>query len=338
MKADRKRLGEALDRPDPAIRFYLFHGDDGSTSRALADRLLKGCAAEKAPLAAAELRSDPARLVDEAQAIGLFGGARLLWIEPAGEECAAAVTALLDAPAAESATVAIAGKLRKGSALLKLAEGAKTALAHVSYEPSARDADQAILALAASVGLRIRPDVARRVAQATNADPLVARQELTKFALYLDATPGAPKDLGHDTVDAVGVDASEGEGSRAVDLALTGSTVALVAELDRLEAGSLEAISLLRALQRRLLLLAPLHARVQGGESVDSVLATQKRTLFWRDFDAIAPMLRLWNADKLAQLGERLAQLECNLMLQPIPTDASLGEEIVAIARAAARR
>ena len=42
MKAAKASLQGALDRPDPAVRFYLFYGPDEAGSRALALRLLKG--------------------------------------------------------------------------------------------------------------------------------------------------------------------------------------------------------------------------------------------------------------------------------------------------------
>ena len=42
MKAVKASLTRALERPDPAIRFYLFYGPDEAGSRALAMQLLKG--------------------------------------------------------------------------------------------------------------------------------------------------------------------------------------------------------------------------------------------------------------------------------------------------------
>ena len=122
MKANKGTLGRALDQPDPAVRFYLFHGENDGGSRALAERLLKGLGAEKLGLSGAAVKSDPGLLGDEAGAIGLFGGKRALWIEPAADDIAIAVDSLLQLPAVESPTIAVAGTLRKTSALLKLAE------------------------------------------------------------------------------------------------------------------------------------------------------------------------------------------------------------------------
>ena len=99
MKSARGGLAQALDRPDPAIRFYLFYGQDEGQSRGHAERLLKGLEAEKFVVAAQAAKADPALVADEASAIGLFGGKRALWIEPAGDEITAAVEALLEAGA-----------------------------------------------------------------------------------------------------------------------------------------------------------------------------------------------------------------------------------------------
>ena len=136
MKAAKATLAAALDRPAEAIRFYLFYGPDEAGSRALAMRLLKGLGnAEKFVVMGGAVKNDPASLADEAGAMALFGGARALWIEPAGEEIVEGVSALLDVPASESAVVAVAGALRKTSALLKLAEALKLAKYAGSEQP-----------------------------------------------------------------------------------------------------------------------------------------------------------------------------------------------------------
>ena len=44
------------------------------------------------------MKADPATLADEAGAMSLFGGKRAIWVEPAGDEIADGVEALLEAP------------------------------------------------------------------------------------------------------------------------------------------------------------------------------------------------------------------------------------------------
>ena len=106
VKASKSSIGRAVEQPNPQVRFYLFHGPDDAQSRALGQRLLRSLGAAKFALAAGAVKSDPASLADEAGAMSLFGGKRLIWIEPAGDEIADGVATLLDAPASESPVAA----------------------------------------------------------------------------------------------------------------------------------------------------------------------------------------------------------------------------------------
>ena len=339
MKAVKASLPAALDRPVRDIRFYLFYGPDEAGSRALAMRLLKGLGnAEKFIVVGSAVKNDPASLADEAGAMALFGGARAIWIEPAGEEILDGVSALLDMTASESAVVAVAGALRKTSGLLKLAEGHPAALAHCSYVPEGRDMERVVGELAHGVGLRVSTDIAQRVAAAANSNQAIAASELEKFALFLGAAPGSPRDLDHDTLDLLSADAAEGDLMRLGDLALAGRMDALLEELGRMPGGSNDAIPVIRAVQRRLLMLAPLRARVERGDSVDGVLTSMGKALFWKDKDVVRRMLSAWSAERIASASARIAVLERQMMLSKAPEEANLAETLVTLARVAQRR
>lgn len=339
MKAAKATLAAALDRPADAVRFYLFYGPDDAGSRALAMRLLKGLGnAEKFIVMGGAVKNDPASLADEAGAMALFGGARALWIEPAGEEIVEGVSALLDAAASESAVVAVAGALRKTSGLLKLAEAHPRALAHCSYVPEGRDMERVIGDLAAGVGLRLSPDVAQRVAAAANGNQAIAASELEKFALFLGADPADPHALDHATLDLLSADAAEADFLKLGDLALAGRMNELLDELARLPAGGKEAIPVVRSLQRRLLMLAPLRARVERGEGVDGVMASMGKALFWKDKALVQRLLTNWSSERIGQAAARVGALERDLMLSNAPEEASLSETLMTLARVGARR
>jgi len=338
MKAVKASLARALGQPDPAIRFYLFHGPDEAGSRNLAGQLLKGLGnADKFVVLGQAVKSDPATLADEAGAISLFGGKRAIWIEPAGEEIADGVEALLEVPACESSVIAVAGTLRKTSALLKLAETHPAALSHISYVPEGRDLERIVIDLGREQGLRVAPELARRIAAASGGNQAVALQELAKFALFLGADAASPRDLDPDTVDLLGADCAEADLMRLGDLALAGRMDALLAELGRLPHGGSEAIPILRALQRRLLMLAPLRVRIERGERPDAVMTSMGKALFWKDKSLIERLLSAWPADRLAEAASRVAALERSIMLRPLADEAALGETLVTLARAASR-
>lgn len=338
MNVSKQAIGRAVDHPGGHVRFYLFHGPDTAQSRALGQRLVQAIGASKSIVAAGSVKSDPASLADEAGAMSLFGEARALWIEPAGEDVLSGVEALLDAPSTESPVIAIAGALTKASGLRKLAEASPDALAFAAYMPEGQDAARMVADIGRSFGLKISPPIADRVAGAAGNDQALVSQELQKLALYLDASPHSPKELDHETIDAVGTDTAEGDIMRLADLALSGQLDELAEELTRLPSGGSEAIPVVRSLQRRLIMLAPMRARVECGESPDAVMTSLGKALFWKDKAIVGRMLAQWDAERLAKVAERAGRLERALMFSPAPQQEALGEELLAIAREARRR
>jgi DNA polymerase-3 subunit delta len=338
VKASKAQLDKALKAP-AETRFFLLHGPDESGSRALAKAIgaAMGAEAERIDLAGADLRNDPARLADEAASISMFGGARWIRVEPAGDEIAPALEALLEAPAAGNPVAAVAGALKPASKLLKLALAAPNALSFASYLPDARDLDRLALELARGEGLILRPDVARRIAESCGGNRAVIGQELAKFALYAGASPDAPKPIDHDVVDALGAGCDEGDLSRLVDSVAGGDAAGLEAELARLHAEGQEGITLIRAMLRRMALLARLRAEVEQGNSVAAVMASSGKSLFWKEKDEVARQVSRWRADLLAKAVSRLVEAERQVKaaggIGPLAAD----EQLFAICRQAAR-
>jgi DNA polymerase-3 subunit delta len=335
VKATKANVGRAVDQPADRTRFYVFHGPDEAQSRALAARLAEALGATKFLVPAGSVKSDPASLVDEACAMSLFGGKRLVWIEPATKDIEEGVTALLEGAETENPVVAIAGALPKTSALLKLAEASPLALAFAAYAPEGQDAERMVIDLGRRFGLKISPPVAARLADSAANDQAIVAQELQKLALFIDASPNSPKELDHSAIDEVGADSAEGDFQRLADLALAGEVNELADELALLPAAGNEAIPVVRSLQRRLLMLAPARARIERGERVDAVMTSLGRAVFFKEQAKVRRMLSRWSATDLATVAERAGKLERSLMFTPAPDREALGEELLAIARKA---
>ena len=336
MKLSGSAIGRAIDRPDPATRFYLFYGPDDAGSRHLATRLLNSLAAEKFTVHAATIKTDPAQLADEASATALFGGPRAIWIEPAGDEITDGVASLLDAASVESPVIAIGGALRKTSGLVKLAEAHGQAAAVISYIPEGRDADQMVIAAGRAEGLRSRATSLRgwrSIATATR------RSWLRKWpSSRSSSTPAPTVARSH---SRRGRFARRGFVGRESDAARRSCAcrrrARAIGRNRRASIAPNEAIPVVRALQRRLLQLAPLRARVERGERVDGVLTSMGKALFWKDKPLMQRLLTNWNAERIAQAMERSAALERAAILSDEPPVAALGEELVTIARGGRR-
>jgi len=197
--------------------------------------------------------------------------------------------------------------------------------------------ERVVIDLGRDVGLRLTPDLAQRISMATGNNQAIAMQELAKFALYLSADPANPRELDHETIDLLGADSAEADLMRLGDLALAGRMAELLDELGRLPHGGTEAIPVLRALQRRLLMIAPLRARVELGETIDAVMASLGKALFWKDKPLVQRLLSAWSAERLAEAATRISALERQIMLRPLNDEAALGETLVTLARVAGR-
>lgn len=339
MKANRAQAERALASPGDT-RLFLLHGPDEAGSRALAKRLAAamGEGAERIDLSGAELKADPARLADEAAAISMFGGARWIQVEQAGDEIVPAVEALIEAAAAGNPVVVLAGALKPASKLLKLALAVPCALAYASYLPDAGQADRLVMELARPLGLILRPDVAARIGEACGGNRAVIEQELTKYALYADASAAAPKGIDHDVVDLLGAGAEEGDLSRLVDSATGGDGAALEAEIARLRSQGQEGITLIRAVLRRMMLLARLRAEVEQGRSVAAVMASPAaKSVFFKEKGAVERQLQRWSSELIAKAVARLAEAERQVMAPGGPGIVAADAELFAIARQAAR-
>jgi DNA polymerase-3 subunit delta len=338
VKAKRPEIERALRSPS-AYRFFLLYGPDESGSHSLVRLAAVGAGegAERIELSGAELKADPARLADEAASLSLFGGARYIVVQPAGEESLAAVEALLEAPAAGNPVLLVAGALKPASRLLKLALADPAALAFASYAPEGQEAERLVVDMARMEGLVVRTDVARRLADACAANRAILALELQKLALYLDAAPDRPRPLDHEALDAVGAAAEEGDLSRLVDSVGNGDPGMLQAELLRLSGEGLEGIPLIRAVLRRMSLLARLRAQVERGNTPGAVMASQSKSLFWKEKGSVERQLSRWRSEALARSVSRLLEAERQVKASGGLGSTAVDEELFAICRQAAR-
>ena len=323
LRADSPAARNALDAPSPTIRLYLLHGPDEAGSEALAARFGKamGEGAERVDLDGATLRGDPARLADEAAAFSMFGDKRWIRVQPAGEEILPAVEALMSAPATGNPAIVIAGNLRKTSKLLTFAEGQQGAVTIVSYAPEGRNAEALAVSLARELGLELPGDLARRLVALSHGERGLLAREIEKLALYLDATPDAPRAATREALDELGAEGGEQQLFKAAGIMLAGDLTQAEHEIARLRAsgGSLAGLARL-TLQQAMALTQDGGGRGPRGPG--------------RGNEAIA---QRWNPQNLARAIHGLAEAERTSRLSHGIGEPVLAHALVTVARLAAR-
>lgn len=338
MKVKEAQISRALDNPDGAIRLYLLYGPDDSGSRALAARMDRsmGSDAERIDLDGPTLKEDPARLADEAASISLFGGRRHIRVT-GGDECTAAVAALLESTTTGDPVVLVAGALKPTSTLLKLALDDARVLGCANYKPEGNTADELAISLGRSHGLRLSRPAAHQLATNCLGDRAILERELEKIALYLDAAADRPRDADTDVLEAIGAGLDEADTPLLIEAVMAGKLGALVGELVAMSEGSTGPIPVLRGLSRRLLTLARLRAEVDGGKSVGNVIAASGKSLFFKEKDAVSAQLGKWDSARLRTAAHRIFEVEQALKRSKSAGEVLAVEELVAIGRVAER-
>src|SRR6266576_1202203 len=131
-----------------------------------------------------ELAADPARLLDEAGTIPLFGGKRAIWVKAGGRDFVRAVEALIAAPLADCRVVIEASDLRRGAALRTLCERARNVAAIPCYADGERELARLVDDEMRAAGLMIAPDARAALASLIGGDRRASLSEIRKLALY----------------------------------------------------------------------------------------------------------------------------------------------------------
>jgi len=332
VKLKPQAIESFLARPDARIATVLVYGPDAGLvaerARTLAAKVVDdlGDPFRVSELTTDELRAAPRRLVEEAQALCLMGGRRLVRVRDAGDLATPAVRDLLALPVQEGFVILEAGDLGGGSGLRKLVEDAASATALPCYRDEAAALGGLVRALLAEHRLRAAPDVADFLEGHVGGDRAVTRSEIAKLALYMADRPDAAVTL--EDVAAIVGDSSALGAEDAVHAAVLGRRLELECALDRLLAEGEAPVRLIRAAVTLLLRLLRLSNGLATG-SIESVLATARPPIFFRHRPVFAEALRRWTPEALAAALAALqaAEIRCKSAASP---DALLCRAVLA--------
>ena len=335
--SERDFIGAIESRND--IRLFFVFGQDESAAASIASTLIArlGPDSEAIEIDSAKLRSDPALLSDEAASQSLFGGARHIRLHFTREEGVDAVANLLSSENAGNPVIATAGDLKKTSKLRTLIEGSPRALSYICYPPSEGEAVDQAVAAAGTLGLRIDRTLAAQIVRYTGQDRRLVAMELEKLSLYYDSAPDRIVTVEPSALSSLAAETAEEDINALVNQVLTGDAKSLGRTIIEARAIGIEAIRIVRALQRRIALLAGMRAKVEEGANAGAVVRAN-RAIFWKEQGAFTQQVQRWTAPRLAGLNAHLLEVEAKLMATGADlTETVLEEELVRIARAAAR-
>lgn len=342
MKATQKDFGSVAARAAAEARVFFFCGPDESGASDAAARILALLPdpGERIEMTGAELRRDPVKLGDEARSTSLFGGTRHIYVRAQGDEAHDAVKTLLENAVDGCPVLIVATGATDKSRTAKLLAARKDALVAMFYPPDLSSVTATVRTLANGAGLKMGSDVAERIARSAGLDTRLARSEVEKLALYLDAAPETPRPVAMAVLEEIGASTEDDAFGPLVDAVLGGRREVLASQLKRMHDLGMNPVGLLLAFERRAAQLAALNAQLGAmGGNVASVLDSEAkaRRVFWKDKPALAEQLRVWRGVRLQRLVSRLVELHQSLLGNSQDAQLLLAEGLTTIARLAVR-
>ena len=300
----------AKRKPLP-VRLFLIYGPDRGlvSERAATLAAASGVNLDDAfsvvKLDASDIGSQPGRLIDEMNAIGLFGGERLVWIRNAGSEkgLSDGLDILAGQPPGPSTLIIEAGDLKKGAALRKVAESASQAVAIACYADDGRALQALIDQELAAEGLRISSAARERLMETIGGDRLASRNEVRKLALYCRGKELIEEE---DVEEIVG-DASAISTDDAIDAILKGDREGFLHAIQKIVSSKTPVFLVLQGCLRQFQLLELMRAEMDEKRApAAQAMATLGRHLHFRRKPIVENALKTWTGPAIRRETQRL--------------------------------
>lgn len=322
-------------RPPAGLVAALLYGPDQGLVHERAERLAKTVVPDlKDPFRVSELddaalSGDPARLSDEASALSMMGGRRVVRVRSANNGLAKLFEAYLAAPPPGDALIVVeGGDLAKGSALREAFEDAENAAAIPCYADSEAGLSEILRSALKAEGLAITPDALDLAAASMGADRGVSRREIEKLALYAHGK----ERVTIEDVRAVIGDESEARVDEVCDAAGEGDMAKLDRALERLWVEDFSPIAILRMAMSHFQRIALAKAQVTRGESIDTAVKRTRPPIHFQRMSSFRAQVQRWNEVALGEVLDMLLDTEALCKTTGVPTEAVCGRALLNVA------
>ncbi|HYD30666.1 MAG TPA: DNA polymerase III subunit delta [Azospirillaceae bacterium] len=335
MKLQGARIDAFLRKPDPQVRAVLLYGPDTGLVRERAGAMGRTVVMDLSDpfrvvtLPSSSVAADPAQLFDEAAAISMVGGRRLIRIRDAEERLNSAFTAFFkNPPPGDSLIIVEAGELDARSKLRAAFEHADHGVAIPCYVEESEALERVIGGIIESKGYTVDREAQEYLAAHLVGDRMVVRGELEKLTLYM----GETKRITLDDVHACIGDSASLSLDDAVWAAADGDFPALDRALAKLYGEGVGPVGILRAAQRHMQRLHLVRAQVDRGTSAEIVVKGLKPPVFFKLERKFLGQVRIWSLPALAQSMERLTNAEADCKKTGLPDETLCARALFQIA------
>ncbi len=301
MKLNRREADRYFDRPDVDKTGLLIYGSDAmrvALKRQQVIAALLGPGADEemrlTRIPGADLRADPALLLDAIKAVGFFPGLRAVFVEEATETSGQAIIAALEEwEPGDAQIIVTAGQLKASSKIRKAFESHPAAYAVGLYDdPPSRDEIERSLSQAGLENIP-RDSMSALTELANELSPGDFSQTLEKLSLY---KRGDPSDLTIDDIDACAPISNEAALDDVLNVVAEGRTGEIAPMIRRLQAQGTNAVSLCIGATRH---FRTLYACASDPGGAAQGIGKLRPPVFGKRRDRILRQAQGWGAHKL---------------------------------------
>jgi DNA polymerase-3 subunit delta len=323
-----------VDRPPPSIMAVLVFGPDRGLVTERANRLAKSVVPDLSdPFRVADLDdgvldTDPARLADEAQALSMTGGRRVVRVRGATNNHTRIFEAVLEQPVGDALIVAEGGDLNKSSSLRKLFAEAGNAAAIACYPDTARDLAEVVRNALKAENISIGADALDDAVSRLGSDRGVTRRELDKLILYARGQ----KKIEREDIRAIMGDEAEARTEEICDAAGEGDFRKLDVALERSWVAETSPVAVVRAAMGHFQRLAQAVAEKNRGDSLDNAMRKLRPPVHFSRVSSFKAQASRWTEPKLLAALDMLLETEALCKTTGVPAQAACGRALLNVA------
>lgn len=337
MKLSYRQIEPFVNNPDPDVRVILIYGPDYGLMKERAAKIGKSVVEDLndpfnvISLSTEQLNDDPAKLSDEANAMSMMGGKRLIRIDNASDKITMLLDDYLENPNDDALILALAGELTPRSSLRKFCEKHAKAAAVPCYIEDERNLAGFIRSFMQENGYQIEHDAVLWLSVNIGGDRQKTRSELEKIILYKgdERAPITNADVmaicgaaGAQTLDNL-VYAVAGRDTNTAMRSfqtLLGEGVALIA--------------ILRALQNHFRRLHLTKSMMDEGAPLEKAMKSLSPPIFFKQENAFKNQVGRYSHKALSHICARLSELEAQTKQSNTPNETICAQAILSLSKA----
>ena len=331
MKLSWKDIEPFVKKPTSAARAILVYGPDVGLARERADTMAKTVVSDLndpynvAHFTAAALMDDPAKLMDEAMAMSMMGGARVIRITDAADKLTVTLKEYLANPSMDNLVIVEAGELGPKSSLRLLFEKSDNAAAVPCYLDDERAVSGLIKQTLSDAGYTIQSDALSWLSMNIAGDRLRVRAEIEKLITYMGKES---KSVGLSDVMAICGEAGAQSMDDLIYAIGAGKTEIALFTYNKLIAEGVFVITIMRSLQGHFRKLHITKSLVRDGLDTDTAMKRLQPPIFFKNEAGFKAQLSKWSDNKLLSILQRLSDVEAQMKQTGTPSE-TLGSHVV---------